>query len=207
MPLCGEGIEARSTGRTFCPRSTRRRWPALEQDLQGELGRAAALEQLDREVEVDVEPPPARPRRPGRSPARISSSARQRSTRSSSVSRRVQLRSSHRLLGIRSKAHRITPDGGSPAVAGARSASACAFVSVPSSRNVSGPRVQRRTLPRIRRPLAELPRRRSRSACAARPSQRPGSPSTRTARRGRRRRASSGTDPAPELADAAAGRP
>src|SRR3954454_1946616 len=53
VPLCGEGIDARVTRATFCPEA----WtPALDQDLDGRFVGAALLDQLDREVQVDVVP-------------------------------------------------------------------------------------------------------------------------------------------------------
>src|ERR1051325_8908666 len=53
VPVCGEGMDAGVTGRTFCPRVKR---PALDQDLDRELVGAAALDQLDGQVQVDVVP-------------------------------------------------------------------------------------------------------------------------------------------------------
>src|SRR5919199_5003967 len=53
VPVCGEGIEARTTGGPFCPRAAR---PAArsDQDLDGQLVRAVQRHQLDRLVQVDV---------------------------------------------------------------------------------------------------------------------------------------------------------
>src|SRR5689334_13272129 len=58
VPVCGEGMEARITGATFCPRPGT---PAccrevLDEDLDRRLVRTALLDQLDREVQVDVVP-------------------------------------------------------------------------------------------------------------------------------------------------------
>src|SRR3954470_6267482 len=53
VPLCGDGIEARNTGSTFCPGMA---MPALDQDVDCGLDRAALLEQLDGAVQVDVVP-------------------------------------------------------------------------------------------------------------------------------------------------------
>ena len=64
----GEGIEARSiTGQD----SDRTRTRVLEQDLSGELGRAAGPQEVGRVVQVDVEPGgDGATRRPGSNPAR-----------------------------------------------------------------------------------------------------------------------------------------
>src|SRR3954464_13480034 len=53
VPLCGEGMEARLTRATFCPVVET---PASDQDVDRRLVGAALLEQLDREVQVDVVP-------------------------------------------------------------------------------------------------------------------------------------------------------
>src|ERR1700750_2998008 len=54
VPVCGEGMNARLTRATFCPRSLS---PApLDQDLDRRLVRAALLDEVDREVQVDVVP-------------------------------------------------------------------------------------------------------------------------------------------------------
>src|SRR5436190_7477360 len=55
-PVCGEGILRSSTVR-FCPqRGQAVRGNALQQDLERQLGRAAATHEIDRAVQVDVEP-------------------------------------------------------------------------------------------------------------------------------------------------------
>src|SRR6266540_5817949 len=55
--VCGEGMKARVTGRTFCPPAPR---PAddcgLDQDVDRQLVRTAVLDEADREVEIDVVP-------------------------------------------------------------------------------------------------------------------------------------------------------
>ena len=54
-PLCGEGIEATNGTAGFCPcGQDGATGKELEQDAERGPGRAAAFEQLDGEVEVDV---------------------------------------------------------------------------------------------------------------------------------------------------------
>src|SRR3954468_6184276 len=60
VPECGDGIEAMITGRIFPDPGARRpkeasRPPgqALDQDRERHVGRAAALDEIDREVQVD----------------------------------------------------------------------------------------------------------------------------------------------------------
>src|SRR5262249_13047907 len=59
VPVCGEGIEARITVPIFPDAAARLRMEASEpsdQDLEGDVRRAAGLDQVDREVQVDVVP-------------------------------------------------------------------------------------------------------------------------------------------------------
>src|SRR5215210_8990590 len=56
VPVCGDGMEA-IIGATFCPgRMTPASAEALDQDVERRLVRAARLDELDREVQVDVVP-------------------------------------------------------------------------------------------------------------------------------------------------------
>src|SRR4029079_18561991 len=58
VPLDGDGIEARTTPVTaaHCARRRGRALLNLAQDPEGERGRAAALHERDRVVEIDIEP-------------------------------------------------------------------------------------------------------------------------------------------------------
>ena len=53
-PVCGDGIEASGSTRRILPARRGRRYRELEEDSESGVDRAAALEQLDGEVEVDV---------------------------------------------------------------------------------------------------------------------------------------------------------
>src|ERR671939_693960 len=55
VPVCGEGMKAWLTWATFCPPVPRPAAPSRsDQDLDRRLVRTALLDQLDREVQVDV---------------------------------------------------------------------------------------------------------------------------------------------------------
>src|SRR4029453_13538700 len=64
VPVLGEGMKARLTRATFCPWPTRpargnaldREELDLDQDVDGRLVRAAALDQLDCQMQVDIVP-------------------------------------------------------------------------------------------------------------------------------------------------------
>ena len=87
VPDEGDGIEARSGTAGILPGNPTRTGCALEQDLERELGRAARPQQVGRVVQVDVRARgDQRCGRAARSPARSSSSVRQRVIRSGSRS-------------------------------------------------------------------------------------------------------------------------
>src|SRR4051794_25457022 len=151
VPVCGEGMNARLTRATFCP-------PALtpasatggsDQDVEGGLVRTALLDQRDREMEVDVVPRGERDR-----VARVVAGAHELlgppvlDALRFRLGLDVEFRRSHlqaiRWLGALGS----PPPGGYQSIRRA-SCSARAFVSLPSRRRVSSPRVQIRTLPWI----------------------------------------------------------
>src|SRR4051812_26207464 len=146
VPLCGEGIDARVTRATFCPAG---RTPALDENFYGRLVGAALLDQLDREVQVDVVPRRQRHRIAG-------VEARADQLLGAPVLHALDLRlgddvylSRSHVPGIRCEAAcGSPPEGGSQPIRRATlKASACE--SRPSSRSVTPWCVQSSTLPVI----------------------------------------------------------
>src|SRR5215831_10434789 len=166
VPVCGEGMDARLTRATFCPRGPRpapvrrdrrgvapRRLsrrsvePDLNQDVDRRVVRAPLLDQRNRHVQVDVVP-----RRECDGVTGVVARADELfgapllDALLLGLADDVYFRSSH-AFGIRSeRASGSPPAGGSQRIRRA-SSSACAFVNGPSSRSVTSPSSQRRTFP------------------------------------------------------------
>src|SRR5215208_1318555 len=148
VPVPGEGMEARLTPATFCPR---RATPAsvcdLNQDVDGRLIGTALLDEFDREVQIDVVPGCERD-----GVARVEAGTDELlgapvlDSLHLGVAGDVNFRSSH-TFGIRSNGgHGSPPAGGSQRMLRA-SPSACGLLKRLSSRSVRPLRSQSRTLP------------------------------------------------------------